>query len=563
MNNLLLTLGHNASAIWTDGVDVIGYEEERLTRKKSDSRFPINAINEVIKHTKLKKDVTVYVSHWFDCENLEKARHARLQKYWQPDVLRTFLPKCKIVSVDHRFTHHDSHAWAAVEFYRRHMRQVPEGDVHIVVSDGFGTAQEVFSIYVIQPDTERWTPQLLSRIYGYDKSLGLLYQYATEFVGMTMNQDEYKFLGYESHVNEVLRSREIEWLRQMAKDHAEEWASICSANFLRPQESKLDDFIQVNDMESARRKIRARLRKIVKALNTVNQWETRVVVGHYIQTVIEEAYRFILTWSRVKHVIVTGGVHYNVKLNHSILSSISGQFCAVPLAGDQGAAIGVYASKGYSFPFTSLKWGRRDLSFRRIMLNGDELDVRVAHTLDDYIEQVLQLLKANKLVNTIHGNMEFGPRALCNTSTLAVPTSENVDTINYINGRNTVMPFAPVVSSRWAKWAFESNLNRVVGSERYMITTLNYVRPVDNFMGVAHVYPDQSSWSGRPQIIYPTEPAPIRRILEECGTPLINTSFNVHGVPIVFSVEDAINDLRFNAKKADQQTCPALVIGNF
>ena len=42
------------------------------------------------------------------------------------------------------------------------------------------------------------------------------------------------------------------------------------------------------------------------------------------------------------NVIVCGGPFYNVKLNNSIFEAIDGLFCAMPLAGDQGAAIGLY-----------------------------------------------------------------------------------------------------------------------------------------------------------------------------------------------------------------------------
>ena len=39
MKSLLITLGHNSSAIFVDGDTLIGYEEERLTGIKSDSQF--------------------------------------------------------------------------------------------------------------------------------------------------------------------------------------------------------------------------------------------------------------------------------------------------------------------------------------------------------------------------------------------------------------------------------------------------------------------------------------------------------------------------------------------
>lgn len=60
---------------------------------------------------------------------------------------------------------------------------------------------------------------------------------------------------------------------------------------------------------------------------------------------------------------------------------------------------------------------------------------------------------------------------------------------------------------------------------------------------------------------------PISHILREVGGgPIINTSLNVHGVPIVFSHKHAIDDLRFNIREAKKQgikKTPVLVVGDF
>ena len=70
-NYLLITLGHNSSAIFVDNSSeeqkIIGYEQERLSRLKADSQFPIDAINEIehnVGYEKMK-GCTVLISHWF------------------------------------------------------------------------------------------------------------------------------------------------------------------------------------------------------------------------------------------------------------------------------------------------------------------------------------------------------------------------------------------------------------------------------------------------------------------------------------------------------------------
>jgi carbamoyltransferase len=163
--------------------------------------------------------------------------------------------------------------------------------------------------------------------------------------------------------------------------------------------------------------------------------------------------------------------------------------------------------------------------------------------------------------------MEFGPRALCNTSTLALPTAENVDIINQLNERNTVMPFAPVILEENLSMFEDSE--RIIGSLQYMIMTLDYkFDPSPELMGVMHKYPMMHTYSGRPQVIPMSSTKPIRDILIGLKTytqALINTSLNVHGRPIVYSLADAIDDFEFNLKVAKEKglKAPILVVGDF
>jgi len=60
-----------------------------------------------------------------------------------------------------------------------------------------------------------------------------------------------------------------------------------------------------------------------------------------------------------------------------------------------------------------------------------------------FIDRISELLKEDKIVNIMTDDMEFGPRALGSTTTLAKPTKRNVSYINKLNKRNDVMPMAP------------------------------------------------------------------------------------------------------------------------
>jgi predicted NodU family carbamoyl transferase len=211
----------------------------------------------------------------------------------------------------------------------------------------------------------------------------------------------------------------------------------------------------------------------------------------------------ILADVKPHNLIVTGGVFFNVKLNHLICNYIGGKFCVTPLAGDQGAGLGVYQNyvKDLKWP-DHLFWGHRSINQDALeQVHGIEFvpkkDMRLA--IHD------QLCK-NGFVNLVRGSMEYGPRALCNTSTLALPEKIIGAWINKMNDRTNEMPLAR---------QFKDGMQR--GLE-----------------GGAHYYPITNQYTCRPQV---TEDPLLVQLLHDFG-PLINTSWNYHGVPIVRSTDD-------------------------
>jgi predicted NodU family carbamoyl transferase len=146
--DLLLTLGHNSSAIAiVDGKIINAYEEERLSGKKSDSRFPINAITRL---GYLRYD-NVYVTHWEPFGQLDRMS----LKHWQPDMVPVY---DKLHTLSQEFTHHDSHMMSARAFLGRDNILMPSA--WTIVADGFGNFGEVISIYdadgILAPSDRDW-----------------------------------------------------------------------------------------------------------------------------------------------------------------------------------------------------------------------------------------------------------------------------------------------------------------------------------------------------------------------------------------------------------------------
>ena len=543
--SILITLGHNSSAIRVDDTITCGYEEERLTRIKSESSFPRNALAKL----ECNKKQPLFVTHWYDNFDFYKTKNLHIQRHFDYDYIKSL--DSEIYTLDADFTHHDAHAMSAMAFCKSKLPAASEAlndGAIIFVSDGFGNNQEVFSVYRFNS----WKkPILICRVYDYANSLGLLYQYATSYVGMKEFEDEYKFLGYESLVEDYFSKDEISRIEDGAQRYIDNWLETFRAS--RPMRP---DLLYINEAYLAGVKDRfySLFDTLVNNFLVLDSTQKRVLIGYYIQFIIEGIHKKLIEIFDVKDLLLAGGLYYNVKLNNTILKSIKGKLCVMPLAGDQGTALGLYFNYNPNFKLDTLLFGKRPI---------DEVN-------EETTDKIFSKLLRDEIVQVVCGSMEFGPRALCNTSTLCLATKENVDIVNTLNGRNTFMPMAPVMLEKNLEYFFsKEQYGRVIGSDRYMIITYDYARSPDFLtVGAAHKYPRANLYSGRPQVV-DNKNSYIYKVLEKLDINgiklIINTSFNAHGRPIVYSETDALKDWvyqNYNLDKVKYRKPLNLFIGN-
>jgi len=562
---LLLTLGHNSSAIGVtdDNKIIAGYEEERLNREKSSSKFPKLAINKILEiHNPTGEENIIYVSHWFDNFKFVNCTEKHWDKKFITDLCNQY--NFKVISLDYSFTHHDAHLYSVLGFYKDKIKKNFNG--HAIIADGFGNMQEVYSVYEIKEGT----PIKLLRNHNLKNSLGLMYQYATSFVGMKENQDEYKFLGYEAHIAELLTEEDLTILERRANKEIIKFANTIEdyiiGSISKDSEINIDAIL---DIKTYWWEIYQQLIDEL-CLSKTDILKFRATIGHFIQNIIEGCNKIIIEKFNIKNLLVSGGIFYNVKLNNYLMNNTQ-EFCVIPLAGDQGAAIGLYNYKEMNtLPFWDMCFGIRDLSNGKKFDNGD--DILYFEDKEKMVEFVTSELSKNNIVEVVTGNMEFGPRALCNTSTIMLPHTDNVMLINELNKRNTIMPMAPIIRKEDAEYFFsKSDLEKVKASDEYMIITYKYNDNVEynKYSGIMHHYKSENIFTGRPQFLTDKDNY-IHKVLTNLSEAniskaCVNTSFNYHGVPIVNTVEDAIED--FNKQKSnmpkDNNTKIFLVIGNF
>lgn len=537
MRDLLITLGHNASAIVVEDGDVLNaYEAERLTGVKSDSRFPTEAIKACVERTARRAGGTIfdriYATHWAPSGMIDDMK----EKYWDRSAFRADVP---IITSEYlALSHHDAHAHAAVAFAGE---DFPKHQSCVLVIDGFGNFAEHFSYYRIEEKTGKLI--LMRRVYGYETSLGLMYQYATAFLGMKMHEDEYKLLGYGARVRGL----------DLNQDRIGEVAFKQMQRLLLRMRTTPTTTISLETLPGVQQMWADIFRKMLDDIGMQgianDSEEARIALGYMVQRILEDAV-FNLLYNDLgapRNLIVTGGVHYNVALNRMLLRRVPGKLCCMPLAGDQGNSLGVWAFHNKKpLQFGDLCWGARDLRQTGELPAGLTIFEK---DCDEVYSLIKESLENEGFVNLVRGKMEFGPRALCNTTTLARADNPNIAAeINNINGRNSVMPFAPVV---WHEYLIKlfPDAAKMHKSAEFMICAADYAGEYGARFPGAALVTNLGHKTGRPQSYAPKyEGDSVARVLQEYGL-LINTSFNVHGVPIVCDLKDVVHSHQYQRER--------------
>ncbi len=527
--------------------------------------------------------------------------------------------------------HHNIHLHYSHLFAKKYAENFDKSNILFIILDGFGNnflpgglgikysnLNDIFYI-PFKIDIEEYfkTDNKTRYIENNLFYLALFYQYATSFVGMKENQDEYKFLGYERYIKEQIP---IEVINLLNKEIIPNHCSLFLRNYNKILEKQIEkdlmflDYrayhcndnnkikeLELNKYQEFLTEIKNYYyncfnldlqeieRKCNYQINTVDK--KRIIIGYIIQNVVEEVLKNIINNCQSRffrempldYIVVNGGLFYNVKLNNSLIQNIisnsklnnnfiNTKLIVPPLAGDVATSIGIAAIEANELTnIDTLFYGRRNIIdiikqnndfklisdnfYKTISNNYGLIRMNIDFSNNNIISEIAESIYNGDIVNIIKDNLEFGPRALCNTSTLALPTELNSKIINLLNARNEVMPFAPVILEKNIKEVFNiEEINRCLGSYYYMIITFTYndkfvSENYDKYAGVfCNIY-NYRLFSGRPQVIKEDNKDTyfIYKLLDYLDKKynvkmLINTSYNYHGVPINNTLSDGIID---------------------
>ncbi len=560
----------SAAALVDDGRIVAAAQEERFSRRKHDSRFPVHAVEYCLAEAGVPLEAIDYVA-FYDKPFLKFERLLETYLAFAPRGFRSFrmaIPlwlKEKLfqkrllcgelarhaphVNWDERLLfseHHQSHAASA--YYAS-----PFDQAAVLTMDGVG---EWATTSVAQG---RGAALDMMREIHFPHSLGLLYSAFTYYTGFKVNSGEYKLMGLAPYGEPRFRQAILDNLIDLKPDGSfrldQGYFDYCTG--LTMTNTRFDALFGGPP------------RRQDELLT-----QRHMDLAASIQSVLEEAVlrltRSLAAETGSRNLCLAGGVALNCVANGKILRD--GRFERIwiqPAAGDAGGALGAALAAWH------LHLGKpREPTGGIDAMQGGYLgpsfsDADIASRLAQCGARFTQLpeaeltgraaadLVAGKALGWFQGRMEFGPRALGARSILGDPRSPTMQkTLNLrIKYRESFRPFAPaVLREDVAEWfdldgdspymllvadVVDRRRRAMTASEEALFGIERLNVPRSDIPAVTHV-----DYSARVQTVH-KETNPrfhdlLSRFKAATGCPvLVNTSFNVRGEPIVGTPQDA------------------------
>ena len=564
----------SAASLICDGEIIAAVQEERFSRKKHDSRFPINAIRYCLKSQKIDlrniSSIIYYEKPLLTFERLLETYLAvaprgirsfiAAMQVWLKEKLflrselkkqfkylqKELVPKTEPYLPNFLFSeHHQSHAASA--FYPS-----PFEEAVVLCMDGVGewatTSTWIGKGSKIKPLWE----------ISFPHSLGLLYSAFTYYCGFKVNSGEYKLMGLAPYGEPKYVKKIKENLIDIKDDGT----------------FKLDiDYFKFH------RGFHMTSRKFHKLFGAPpRESEKELTQFHMdlaasIQVVTEEVVlkiaRSLQKETGLKHLCLSGGVALNCVANGKLVKeNIFDEIWIQPASGDAGSSLGGALIAWHEYLNKPRKVDKSDSmkgTYLGCQFSNDEIIKYLKHinapfqNLEDkeLFEKLAQFLDEGRVIGWFNGAMEFGPRALGGRSIIADPRNKEMQSVMNlkIKYRESFRPFAPSVLEEDVANQFEMNVK-----SPYMLLVApikkelckKMTKEQQNLFGIEKLNIARSSlpaithvdYSARVQTVSKkTNPRYfnlINAFKQRTGCPtIVNTSFNVRGEPIVCTPQDA------------------------
>ena len=551
--------GHDSgAAIIKDNEILVAINEERLTRRKLEIKFPHKSIEACLNYLKIKHtDISeIAVSTSDPAKTLARIAPSTKEEYYlirrrkkeltflnfqkkkfkykltelKPNWITTSVSK-KIVRKELDKIGFNNYRLSVIDHHISHVAEAAFcsgfNECLVITLDGLGDG--VSGSVNIFKDKKL---KNISTISARD-SFGIFFEHVTNLMNMRELEDEGKVMALADYAYPI-SDKENPMLKFFAVEGLNIKAKYSSLKMYQELKKILWRYPSEQFANMAQK-----------------------TLEHYIIKLIQN----IIKETGLNKIALSGGVASNVKVNMKIRNLPECEECFVfPHMGDGGLALGAAMYLNYqlnevtNYKFDSIAYGL-EYSNEEIEkeLKLANLNYKVPVDLE---KETAELIVQENIILWFQDRMEYGPRALGSRSILALPNDPNIkDELNLrLKKRVWYQPFCPTILEEDAQVLLED----FSGKTNLFMTMAYNVREEFRQDLIAVINIDGSC---RPQILENNNNSKYVKLLKEIKTltgkgVLLNTSFNIHGEPLVCSPKDAIKTFISTGIKY-------LVIGNF
>ena len=248
----------------------------------------------------------------------------------------------------------------------------------------------------------------------------------------------------------------------------------------------------------------------------------------------------VLSKSKIKNLILTGGCALNCVANYKLLKSLPNDInlYVEPISDDSGVSIGcAYELSGVRDCKLDTLYLGSQLEYNYELIGNNEIEYDVEP------EHIAELISLGNIVAIVQGRSEVGPRALGNRSLLFDPRVKGgKDIVNRIKKREYFRPFAGTILLEHAREWFDMDKLDESPFMMYAVDVLPQKR--DEIPSIVHI-----DGTCRIQTVTSKQNKNYYNLISEfyklTGVPILfNTSFNLAGDTMVETIDDAFYTLR-------------------
>lgn len=537
----------SSAALLKDGIIVAAAQEERFTRKKHDTSFPLNAVKYCLKSQNITINDVDYIGFYEKpLLKFERVLSQHLEMF--PRSFKTFLSsipswineklrvtraikkklkyKKDVLFIEHHLAH------AASTFLVS-----PFEEAAIVTTDGVG--EWTTTTYGFGKGNEI---ELLKEI-KFPHSIGLLYSTITAYLGFSVNNSEYKVMGLSPYGNMDKNTNEYYKKLKKVIDVKDDGSFRFDMKYFifhyadRMPSKKLCRLLD-GPTRKPESELTQRHKDIAAAVQLVTEEILTKILNHVNKT------------TKCDNLVLAGGVALNSVYNGKILTNTNFKKIWIqPDAGDGGTSIGAA-----SYVYNTILGNKRNYVFKnaylgpkfsseyvKSFLEKNNIKYKKFETDEELVKTTAKLIHENQVIGWFQLGMEWGPRALGARSILSNACDPKMQEILNlkVKHREKFRPFAPAVCEDDALKYFECD-TPVPEPTDYMLMVYPIKKEYHKKIpAVTHV-----DGSGRLQTVRRHQNPSYYDLIKEfgklSGIPIVvNTSFNIRGEPIVCTPYDA------------------------